>query len=229
MDAGAAMLLEEATRNPFAGMRVRELCSRAGYSTGAFYAHWSDSQQFHLELANHLLAGALEEDFEDLGSAAERAAQLGGLEAIVQLADSDIEILLRNEQWDAVELLTVTWARTSLREAACKGYRTMDTLTAQTYQVVLDALDREPREPLELRHIGVVLQALVEGFTLRAKVDPEGIRSPGKGTPSLYSTAIAAVLVALTCPRGEAGSVVEVLDEELARGGGATVSTGGSD
>jgi hypothetical protein len=37
-------------------------------------------------------------------------------------------------------------------------------------------LGREPRPPFDWDRIGVVLQALVEGFWMRGKVDPESAR-----------------------------------------------------
>ena len=41
LQAGADLLVENALRNPFAALRLRGICERAGYSTGAFYLHWS--------------------------------------------------------------------------------------------------------------------------------------------------------------------------------------------
>ena len=41
LQAGADLLVENALRNPFAALRLRGICERAGYSTGAFYLHWA--------------------------------------------------------------------------------------------------------------------------------------------------------------------------------------------
>jgi AcrR family transcriptional regulator len=215
LDAGAAMLLESARRNPFAGMRVRELCERAGYSTGTFYARWPVAEAFYVELATHLLENVLAEDFKELSVVAAEAAELEGTDAIVRLATADLDVLLRNEHWDSVELLNVTWGRTTLSEPGGQGYREMDALTVDTYGVVLERMGREARPPLSPRHVGAVLQALVEGFGLRSKVDPDGITLPDAGDPSLYALAVASVLSTLTRPIDDPRSVSQVLDAEF--------------
>ena len=220
--AATAMLLEEAQRNPFAGMRVRDLCERAGYSTGTFYARWPDAETFYIELASQLLDSVIEEDFDELQGVAREAAKLTGAEAIMRLATADLSILLENDHWDAVELLNVTWARTRLREPAARGFRSIDELTADTYLIVLDEMGREPRPPLEAHHIGVVLQALVEGFGLRAKIDAAGIESPNASSPSLYPLAVASVLAMLTRPRQEDRSLTQALDDEFGTNRGTT-------
>ena len=130
--AGAELLTEETQRNPFAGIRMRELCRRAGRSTGTFYAHWPDAESFQKELASGLMADALLEDFDELEDAAAEAASAPGLDSILQLAEEDISTLLNNANWDAIQLLNITWARTILREPAVDGYRTVDQLTGDT-------------------------------------------------------------------------------------------------
>jgi len=213
--AGAAMLTETAARNPFAAIRIRELCERAEYSTGAFYAHWPNAQAFYQELSDHFMGEVLVEDFDELQSRAREGAERPGADAVLELAELDLRVLLGNPHWDAVELLNLTLARTTEREPAVRGYRALDALTGQTYQLLMEPLGREPRPPLTWEGIGIVLQALVEGFGFRAKVDSDPLELSGLAHPSLYAQTVAAVLASLTRPRGDRRDLQQSLEDEL--------------
>jgi AcrR family transcriptional regulator len=214
--AGAEMLTETAQRNPFAGVRVREVCDRADYSTGAFYAHWPNAQAFYDELADYFMGDMLLEDFTILTEEARLGAERPGATALLELAEADLKVLLGNQEWDAVELLNLTLARTTQRDSARRGYRAIDEITGETYALILDRLDREPRPPLSSEHIGATLQALIEGFAFRAKVDVEGLVLPGaEDHTRLYAYAVAGLLCAMTRPRGDERGIAESLDDEL--------------
>jgi AcrR family transcriptional regulator len=214
--AGAEMLTESTARDPFAGIRIRELCERADYSTGAFYAHWPNAQAFYDELSAHFMSDVLVDDFDELKARAREAGEQPGAGAVLDLAEDDLRLLLENPHWDAVELLNLTLARTTHRDSAVRGYRTIDALTGRTYQLLLEPLGREPRPPLTWERIGVVLQGLVEGFGFRAKVDAESLRLPGLEHPQLYAQTVAAVLVSLTRPHGDRRDLEQSLADELA-------------
>jgi AcrR family transcriptional regulator len=214
--AGTELLAEEAKRNPFATIALRDLCKRAGRSTGTFYVHWKSAEAFQLELARGLLVQSLGDDFIELKQFARDTSGQPGAESILALAERDIEMLLSNRHWDAIELLNTTWARTtSLREPAASGYRAMDQLTGETYDMILQRLGREPRPPLTVVDLGGMLQALVEGFGLRAKVDPDGMSLQHDTAQQRYAVAVAAVLAILTRPIGDRRSTNEALADAL--------------
>jgi AcrR family transcriptional regulator len=217
--AGAEMLTETAVRNPFAGIRIRELCDRAEYSTGAFYAHWPNAQAFYEELSDHFMGEVLADDLETLQRT---DAGAHGADALLELAEADLRLLLENPHWDAVELLNLTIARTTHRDAAVRGYRAIDVLTGETYRSVLERAGREPRPPLSWEQIGVALQALVEGFGLRGKVDAPALEVKGLEHPGLYAQAVAALLVTFTRPRGENRELEQTLTQELGPPAGST-------
>src|SRR4051794_31823345 len=89
--AGAELLQEEAHRNPFAGLRVRKICERAGYSSGAFYLHWSDADEYQRDLGRFLLADDAQNFEPDLAAlqACAEATELDQLAALAELADED--------------------------------------------------------------------------------------------------------------------------------------------
>src|SRR6266851_3961654 len=54
LQAGADLMVEAVSRNPFASLRLRAICERSGYSTGAFYLHWDNLDEYYNHLAEHL-------------------------------------------------------------------------------------------------------------------------------------------------------------------------------
>jgi AcrR family transcriptional regulator len=219
LQAGAALFVESSQRNPFADLRLRTICTRAGYSTGAFYAHWSNIDEYHQALAEYLAAAADEEEFiEDLASieayvaASEETSALG---RVMRAADRDFEALLGSSIWDAMQLLNVTWGRTRFQQQTAYGYQQLDHATGEAYASVLMQLGREPRPPFDWDRIGVVLQGLVEGLGMRYKVDPASVPPSSDDGPGLYATAVAAVLGVLTRRTGATSTVNETLQALL--------------
>ncbi|MGZ4201204.1 MAG: TetR/AcrR family transcriptional regulator [Thermoleophilaceae bacterium] len=212
LEAGVELILEHAQRNPFASLRVRTICERAGYSTGAFYVHWTDTDAFQLELGEHLLSDAMtQEDFQTLNRVADEGLDRPLIEALSRLAFADLDELVKNRAWDANELLNVTWGRSRLREAGVRGYREVDRATAELYGRLLEAHGREPRPPFTMLQIAVLLQGLVEGLGLRQKIDPEALEISWRERKSLYAVGVVALLSVLTRRRGTRAELDDVL------------------
>jgi AcrR family transcriptional regulator len=207
--------VEHSQRNPFASLRLRTICGRAGYSTGAFYEHWTNLDDYQQALAEHLGAAAGEQDFiEDLASLADYAAAAGDTSAlgrIVRTADRDFELLMASPLWDAMQLLNVAWGRTRFRQQMVEGYAILDHATGEAYGSALRAIGREPRPPFDWDRIGLVLQGLIEGLGMRAKVDPSAVSLPSEAGTGLYAIAAAAVLTVLTRQIGATATVDQTL------------------
>jgi AcrR family transcriptional regulator len=218
LQAGADLLVEHASRNPFAALRLRSLCERAGYSTGAFYLHWASVEQYYDELATLLSepGDRFNTVFDNLAREAKASINADALDAVVRVAKQDFSLLVEDQLWDAAELMLVTWGRTRFREPVARGYEVADHGTGQVYASVLGQRGREPRPPLDWDHIGVILQGLVEGLGLRHKIDPTTIQPTDDATPGLYATAVAAILAVLTRPAGDTQDVHEALGALLA-------------
>ena len=106
LQAGADLLVEGALRNPFAALRLRGICGRAGYSTGAFYLHWANVNDYYNDLAELLAADdAFDADFSALMEATESSAGASALTAVVRVADRDLQLLVENPLYDAMELV----------------------------------------------------------------------------------------------------------------------------
>jgi len=214
LQAGADLLLDQALQNPFAALRLRPLCAKAGMSTGAFYVHWATLQNYYDDLARHLTEEdelAFQADFTALAGVAESGHEVGPLAAIRHLAEQDLGLLVSNPLWDAMELVALTWGRTHFRDQLQQGYQTIDRTTGHIYRTALSRHGREPRSPLDWEAIGAILQGLAEGLGLRHKVD--GPAPPAQPAAALYGTAVAAILAVLTRPAQDDATV----DVTLAR------------
>jgi len=214
LQAGADLMLDQATQNPFAALRLRRLCEKAGLSTGAFYVHWATMEQYHDDLAEHLTQDrelAYQADFASLSDFAGKCAGQDAAAAVARLAKRDLETVVGNTLWDAMELVNLTWGRTRFPDELKRAYATIDRATGQIYGSVLASHRREPRPPLDWDGIGAVIQALVDGFGLRYKIDPAVPLSSPDPAFDLYAVAVAAVLAVLTRPAGDDASTDETV------------------
>ena len=214
LQAGADLMLDQATQNPFAALRLRRLCEKAGLSTGAFYVHWATMEQYYDDLAEHLTQDrelAYQADFASLSDLAGKCAGQDAAAAVARLAKRDLETVIGNPLWDAMELVNLTWGRTRSPDELKRAYATIDRATGQIYGSVLANHRREPRPPLDWDGIGAVIQALVDGFGLRYKIDPAVPLSSPEPAFDLYAIAVAAVLAVLTRPAGDDASTDETV------------------
>jgi len=212
LQAGADLMVESVVRNPFASLRLRAVCERADYSTGAFYLHWANLDEYFIDLAEKLAGDdKFDVDMVELKEVGERNADASTLTAITRVADRDLQLLVADPLYDAMELLIITWGRTRLNEEAIDAYRMFDRGIGDAYGSILAKRGREPRPPLDWDHIGQLLQSLIEGFTLRSKVDPTAVPYSSESDLGPYATAVAAVLAVTTRPAGDEANLSEAL------------------
>jgi AcrR family transcriptional regulator len=213
--AGADLLVEHAqVKGPFAALRLRTICARADYSTGAFYLHWSTLDEYYEALGNYLAAADEEAFTDDLASLAELGtsdAEASVLDTVVSAADRNLELLMDSKLWDAMQLLSLTWGRTRFRDQMARGYDRFDYATGQAYGSLLASRGREPRPPLDWNQIGAVLQSLIEGFGMRRKIDPSAVTQSSETALGPYPAAAAALLAVLTRPIGDVGTLDQAL------------------
>lgn len=207
LKAGAELLGEDSKRNPFASIRLRDLCQRAGLSSGAFFVHWRTLEEYYAQLGQDLMNGstdglvAITSDLPSLASL-DDPGELPLTEAILRVADADLDSLLQNEFWDVSQLLFVTWGRGPLQEAGARGYVEIDDVTADVYGGLLERYGREPRPPLTRHEVAALLQALVEGIGMRSKVGLKERVNTGDEEVSLFAVGAAALLATITQPVG---------------------------
>src|SRR6185437_391549 len=108
LQAGADLMLEDALQKPFAALRLRRLCERAGLSTGAFYVHWDRLEDYHDDLGRYLTEEdeqAFAKEFDEMAATAATAASDAEdpLKVLFRVADLDLHLLVSNPMWDAME------------------------------------------------------------------------------------------------------------------------------
>jgi AcrR family transcriptional regulator len=225
VQAGVDLLVESARRDPFAALTLRSICERAGVSTGALYQHWPDVADYYDEVAELLATDedAFTKDMADLAELGTACAEDSTFTAIARVADRDLQLLAANRLYDAQELLSVTWGRTRFREQMAHGYNVDEHDIGQVYGAILAERGREPRPPLDWDRIGSILQALIEGFTMRHKIDPAAGVLSSESVLGSYATAVTAVLAVVTRPVGDDaafGEAAAALLDGQARPGG---------
>jgi AcrR family transcriptional regulator len=220
LQAGADLMLEDALQKPFAALRLRRLCERAGLSTGAFYVHWAKLEDYHADLARYLTEEdeqAFSQEFDEMATAAGAASGAEDpLQVLYRVADLDLHLLVSNPIWDTMELVNLTWGRTSFQSQLASGYQLIDHKTGDVYGSILAQIGREPRPPWTWETIGTVLQALAEGVGLRYKIDPASVPGSSQSDPGLYATAVAAVLAMLTRLPGDETDAITAIENLLA-------------
>ncbi len=216
LQAGADLMVESVAWNPYAALKLRAICERAGYSTGAFYTHWPKLDNYYDDLTELLEAdSAFDASDAALKQLGESNAEASAFTAITRVADRDLQFVIEEPLYDAMELLNVTWGRTRVKEQSSNAYRVFDHNIGEIYGPILTKRGREPRPPLNWDRIGVMLQALVEGFTLRQRIDPDAVPYSSESELGPYATAVAAVLAVVTRPVGDVTSLNEAIQALL--------------
>lgn len=219
---GTAFIEQQAAGHPFKGLTTRSICERAGYSTGAFYAHWSDVESYYEDLGRLLLGpddDLFQEDFNKLEEAATKFAKSDLVQGLLKLGDLDFDLLLKNPLWDAMPTVSATWGRTRLRREAADGYAAIDSTTIDIYMEILAAHGREIRAPLTPKIVGALLQALIEGLGLRSKIDPESTSWTTDEAKSLYAIGAACILAIMSREKGDDSDLFATLHQLTSRRG----------
>ncbi|WP_354699935.1 hypothetical protein DSM112329_00193 [Paraconexibacter sp. AEG42_29] len=225
LEAGAEGLEKALAERSIRALRVQDVCADAGYSTGAFYAHWESVEDYQEALSRHLLkldTGGIERSAADLMKETKKIIDENDdrLAAVKGVAEQDFKELVDNKHWPAVERFLVNWGRAHYKKEAAASYKLADASSEAVYGYLLDQMGREPREPFtDLKPVATLLLALIEGLWARHKVDPKALAIDGEGKYSLYSLGVASLLATFTKPREGAPDdrdIDDVLRELLA-------------
>lgn len=223
LNAGA----EEFFKNPsdadtvFRGVSLQRVASRAGRHRNSIYEHWEDKKAYLEDLTRYLIGDSdvFAEDFSALERVAREVLQADPLTAIMTVANADVESLIGNQVWRAMELVAIGYIplRQDLHEAARQGYAATDSGTYGIYSSLLERAGRSPRKPFDEPLVGKILQALVEGAGIRQIFDPEAFvggtgERPGRGP---YAYAVAALLSVLTAGPKDDRTVEQLLGSLL--------------
>jgi AcrR family transcriptional regulator len=209
--AGAEEFFEsERAADPFRDVALARVAKRAGVTRNGLNYHWKTKEEFGKALAEYLMgqSDVFDEEFALIACEVEASSALPPVEAIGRVATTDLLTLANNPVWDAMEVLTILYARADPKLTATvqAGYRGLDKLTwEEVYGRIVADRARLPRKPFTGEAIGAVLQALVEGAGIRQVFDEAALTYPAglDGTEARfggYALAVLALLAVLTAP-----------------------------
>jgi AcrR family transcriptional regulator len=115
LTAHSVIITTGVTYRKIATLRLRRVCEKAGLSTGAFYVHWATMEEYYNDLAEHLTEDrqlAYQADFASLTDLARESAGQDAPAAVGHVAKRDLETVVGNPLWDALELVNLTGGRT---------------------------------------------------------------------------------------------------------------------
>ncbi|MCA9565128.1 MAG: TetR/AcrR family transcriptional regulator [Myxococcales bacterium] len=203
LEAGAHLLAHE-RRGRFAEARLRvaDVVSEAQLSSGAFYDHFKSLDNYMRELLKHLLSpDRYAVEFADIRSAFSQTKG-SNVQRFAAMADTDLETLLANPYWTTQASYALAVEPHSEASSFLRHQYTMcDDQTVNAYFPALEAIGLETTPEVSPEVVAQLLQALVEGIALRAKVDPSvAQKDSGCKGLSLYALGAAAIVSALTQP-----------------------------
>lgn len=207
LNAGAELLITDREgRFAEARLRVSDITGRAGVSNGAFYDHFGDLNRYMQDLLRFALSPErYDDEFEAIATEFEQAPG-DGANRFAAMADKDLETLLRNPYWTTQASYALSAAPGSeASQFLHTQYEVCDGKTVDAYWPAIEALGLATVKGVDKVVIAQLLQALVEGVALRAKVDP-AVAEPDSGAKgiSLYALGAMAIVSALTEPADSA-------------------------
>jgi AcrR family transcriptional regulator len=213
LDLGAAIVAESRSSGvsdpglALAHVKLAEVAERAGVTKGALYHLWPSQEAYWRDLLQHLLSTNRLFGADRLATvSAELIASRGEQQTLRDWANDLFDSVRDDPAFFArVSLfayLDDEQVRTTLDEEARSA---IDSLQPVLAAAVAD-MGRRPRSEGALRDLAVELAALLEGLSLKYRVDPEQTPDlpPLRGRRlTLFAAAADALLQAFTEPAGD--------------------------
>ena len=184
LEAGAALVNERRTGEVLPG--VREVCQRAGRSTAVFYGHFASLAAYHDALIDQLLTTdvayeVMAKTMDLLAQVTEKirtgpADDIPRLIASVAAANIDAQLAIGMPNFRMRLLLQATADDRAHRQAQValrQLYEHVTQVQVIGYEALLDAWEREPRPPYDLRTVAITLTAVADGLLVRRGFEPD--------------------------------------------------------
>lgn len=210
IDVGLRLLHERGVSVSVTHIRLTEVVSEAGLTTGAAYRCWENQGAYHRDLA---VAAA---QWRDRASVAETVDDIGDLVvggapmAEVLRVAADANLYTYPEDTPFLTTIALRTCAPADPEVAAAGRRHLDSAVesfAGLYDSLLSVYGRRVAEPYTLQDLTLALAALSEGFVLQSitgEPHPRLVRKdldPGVGDDwSLFACAAEAIVMRFTEP-----------------------------
>jgi hypothetical protein len=197
---------DEVAASVLAHVRMTDVAARAttldpgsgGVTTGSLYQLWPTQAEFQADLLFHLIGLAtapageqpLQQGIEQLAAGAQP------LTALAAMVDLDYRITLAAPE-TYVDLASYVAANhPGVRDALRSSYEFLSVRCRAFYELLMRIHGRRLAQPYTVDMLSAALVACVEGYILRARVNPEAV--PEKVQATIEGTPVSGSIVALT-------------------------------
>jgi AcrR family transcriptional regulator len=197
--AGLELLAEAGDMSSL--LTIEKIAERAGVSAQAFNNYWK-SRGSKAGFMQELLKAVLTFDrFRAIASIVGMIDELRQIENLVEgieaVSREDFRTCVMDDNNSALFLVIGGRPDRDVSKAARRLYEDFDDLLIPPIEAVMEARDIEPTPPFTAKSIAIVLNALVDGFALRARIDPNA------GLEDIYVNTILSLLVMVTRRKGD--------------------------
>nr|WP_296776003.1 TetR family transcriptional regulator [Rhodococcus sp. (in: high G+C Gram-positive bacteria)] len=195
IDAGVRSLIDNPRGVLERGLRSEDIVNQAGASQATFFRKFSTKSDF-IDSVIGRLTGVRRQSADDVRQAV--GSQLKSNHnflrpTVIALVEKTFPSLVDGTS-AATQFLALVHGN---RNAVKDDYIRRDQLALAAYEALFDNADAALRRPFTTRSFATTVNALLDGFRVRAKIDP------GSVTPAIVSDAVLALLGAVVDTSGE--------------------------
>ncbi|MDY7102269.1 MAG: TetR family transcriptional regulator C-terminal domain-containing protein [Actinomycetota bacterium] len=171
-------------------------------TTGSLYQIWPNQPAFQTDLLLHVIGlASFPGGDESLPFGMKLVAEGASAEEALRRSAFHDFLATRDEPVTYVSLLAYTVAdNAAVREALASSYEDFDRRIIGFYELLVRVGGRRMRAPLTAAHLASTISALIEGFMLRYRADPDGVPDDLGHGLSLLDESVLGIWEAFTEP-----------------------------
>lgn len=187
IEAGWRVIDNPELAKVFAAATTALVSKEAGVTTGSFFHHFRNSEEFARAMAHDLAASLASPDIDELTELPQRAttAPAVDLEQLITVGSNFVWAELFNDpvRMARFRIHIRLWTHHRLQfddshtiaDLIADGYRRSDEELMAMWAPALESSGMEVADPFTFKQLMVIVTALNEGLTIRATVDPEAV------------------------------------------------------
>ncbi|MGA9870706.1 MAG: TetR/AcrR family transcriptional regulator, partial [Rhodococcus sp. (in: high G+C Gram-positive bacteria)] len=177
VDAGISSLVEQPQEVLLRGLRSEDVVHRAGASQATFFRKFATKSDYVDALVLRLTESTwpTADAVRDSVRRSRRTHAEAVNPTVVSLAVDTFEILVD----EALSVKTVLAQAFGSKRALKVDYGRRDELVVAAYEALFEHADATLRRPFTVRTLGVTVNAMLDGFRLRSRVDPTAVSAAG--------------------------------------------------
>lgn len=211
LETATEMIFEQPGATGLDTIRLADVVHRAGRTIGSAYQIWGRGQgqaAFRRELTTHVARLAVTDPTSTLAMLRSLPADMTLHELVTAATAHYLDLFERNgPSWSVgLSLLAAAPYTDELREILLAEYATILTRYGEVFDNLLAGWGLRMKAPYDTGDLVTMLNAIVNGFFLRERLDPQVIVSSGapEHRRNLLHAAIEAVVVDMTEPLASA-------------------------